>query len=154
MGSYNAAQKAEVKLFDELLKDLVKAIPEPKQTMGRPRLPLRETLFCAIQKVYSQLSSRRAFSLFQNAKEKGQIGHAPYFNAPSAFLNKPETTEILQNLVTLSALPVAGIENDFSVDSMGFRTTQFSAYNGVKHGQRNSINGSKLIFAQVSKPMW
>jgi len=27
--AYNEAQKAEVKLFDELLKDLVKAIPEP-----------------------------------------------------------------------------------------------------------------------------
>lgn len=134
--AYNAAQKAEVKLFDELLKDLVKAIPEPEQTKGRPRLSLQETLFCSIQKVYSQLSSRRAHSLFQNATDKGQISHAPYFNAPSAFFNKPETTEILQKLVTLSALPVAGIEVDFAVDSTGFRTTTFSAYNGVKHGQK------------------
>jgi hypothetical protein len=77
----------EVKLFDELLKDLVKAIPEPEQTMGRPRIPLHESLFCAIQKVYSQLSSRRAYSLFENATERGQISHAPYFNAPSAFFN-------------------------------------------------------------------
>jgi transposase len=134
--AYNAAQKVEVKLFDELLKDLVKAIPEPEQTTGRPRLSLQETLFCSIQKVYSQLSSRRAHSLFQNATDKGQISHAPYFNAPSAFFNKPETTEILQKLVTLSALPVAGIEFDFAIDSTGFRTTQFSAYNGVKHGQK------------------
>jgi len=36
----------------------------------------------------------------------------------------------------LSALPVAGIENDFSVDSTGFRTTTFNAYNGMKHGQK------------------
>ena len=134
--AYNEAQKAEVKLFDELLKDLVKAIPEPEQTTGRPRLSLQETLFCSIQKVYSQLSSRRAHSLFQNATEKGQICHAPYFNAPSAFFNKPETTEILQNLVTLSALPVAGIEVDFAVDSTGFRTTQFNAYNRAKHCQK------------------
>jgi transposase len=134
--AYNEAQKAEIKLFDELLKDLVKAIPEPEQTTGRPRLSLQETLFCAIQKVYSQLSSRRAHGLFQNATEKGQISHAPYFNAPSAFFNKPETTEILQNLVTLSALPVAGIEVDFAVDSTGFRTTTFNAYNGMKHGQK------------------
>jgi len=134
--AYNEAQKAEVKLFDELLKDLVKAIPEPEQTRGRPRLSLQETLFCSIQKVYSQLSSRRAHSLFQNAVERGQIEHAPRFNAPSAFFNKPETTEILQKLVTLSALPVTGIEVDFAVDSTGFRTTTFSAYNGVKHGQR------------------
>ena len=134
--AYNAAQMAEVKLFDELLKDLVKAIPEPEQTKGRPRLSLQETMFCAIQKVYSQLSSRRAHSLFQNATERGQISHAPYFNAPSAFFNQPETTSILHKLVTLSALPVAGIEEDFSVDSTGFRTTTFSAYNGVKHGQK------------------
>jgi transposase len=133
--AYNAAQKAEVNLFDDLLKDLVKAIPEPVQTMGRPRLSIHETLFCAIQKVYSQLSSRRAHSLFENATEKGQINHAPYFNAPSTLFNNPDMTPILHELVTLSALPVAGIENDFSVDSTGFRTTTFSAYNGMKHGQ-------------------
>jgi transposase len=134
--AYNEAQKVEVRLFDELLKDLVKAIPEPEQTKGRPRLSLPETMFCAIQKVYSQLSSRRAHSLFQNATERGQISHAPYFNAPSTFFNNPETTPILHKLVTLSALPVAGIETDFSVDSTGFRTTTFSAYNGIKHGQK------------------
>jgi transposase len=134
--AYTEAQKSEVKLFDELLKDLVKAIPEPEdQTMGRPRLSIQETLFCAIQKVYSQLSSRRAFSLFQNATERQQISHAPNFNQPSILFNKPEMTPILHNLVMLSALPVAGIENDFSVDSTGFRTTTFSAYNGAKYGQ-------------------
>lgn len=133
--AYNEAQKAEVNLFDDLLKDLVKAIPEPEQTKGRPRLSLQETMFCAIQKVYSQLSSRRAHSLFQNATERGQISHAPYFNAPSTFFNQPETTPILHKLVTLSALPVAGIEEDFSVDSTGFRTTTFSAYIGAKYGR-------------------
>ena len=134
--AYNAAQKAEVNLFDELLKDLVKAIPEPEQTIGRPRLSIHETLFCAIQKVYSQLSSRRAYGLFENATEKRQINHAPHFNAPSKLFKNPDTTPILHELVTLSALPVAGIENDFSVDSTGFRTTTFNAYNGMKHGQK------------------
>jgi transposase len=134
--AYNKAQKAEVNLFDDLLKDLVKAIPEPEQTIGRPRLSLQESMFCAIQKVYSQLSSRRAYSLFQNATEREQIEHAPHFNAPSRLLNNPEMTPLLHELVALSALPVAGIENDFSVDSTGFRTTCFSAYNGEKHGQK------------------
>jgi hypothetical protein len=133
--AYNAAQKAEVNLFDELLKDLVKAIPEPEQAMGRPRLSLHETFFCTIQKVYSQLSSRRAYSLFQNATEKGQIDHAPNFNVPSKLFNNIEITPILHKLVTLSALPVAGLETDFSVDSTGFRTTTFNVYNGLKHGQ-------------------
>ncbi|MFZ3148152.1 MAG: IS5 family transposase [Methanothrix sp.] len=134
--AYNEAQIAEIKLFDELLKDLVKAIPEPEQTVGRPRLSLQETLFCSIQKVYSQLSSRRASGLFQNATERGQINHAPHFNSPSKLFNNEEMTPILHELVTLSALPVAGLENDFSVDSTGFRITTFNAYNGMKHGQK------------------
>jgi transposase len=133
--AYNAAQKVEVKLFDELLKDLVKAIPEPEQTIGRPRLSIHETLFCAIQKVYSQLSSRRAYSLFQNATEKGQIEHAPHFNSPSKLFKNPETTPILHKLVMLSALPVAGLETNFAVDSTGFRTNTFSAYCDDKHGK-------------------
>jgi len=86
--------------------------------------------------VYSQLSSRRAHGLFQNATERGQISHAPNFNSPSIFFNNPDVTPILHELVMLSALPVAGIENDFSVDSTGFRTTTFNAYNGMKHGQK------------------
>lgn len=134
--AYNAAQMAEVKLFDELLKDLVKAIPEPEQTKGRPRLSIHETLFCSIQKVYSQLSSRRAHGLFQNATERGQIEHTPDFNVPSKLFKNPEMTPILQRLVTLSALPVAGIEVDFAVDSTGFRTTTFNAYEGAKYRQK------------------
>jgi hypothetical protein len=93
--AYNEAQKAEVNLFDDLLKDLVKAIPEPEQTIGRPRLSLQLTMFCAIQKVYSQLSSRRAFSLFENATEKGQIEHTPDFNMPSKLFKNPDMTPIL-----------------------------------------------------------
>jgi transposase len=145
--AYNEAQKIEVKLFDELLKDLVQTIPEPEQSMGRPRLPLHETLFCAIQKVYSQLSSRRAYSLFQNATERGQINHAPHFNAPSKLFNNPEITPMLHKLITLSALPVAELETDFAVDSTGFRTTTFNAYNGVKHGQAKEHRWIKAHFA-------
>lgn len=133
--AYNEAQKTEVKLFDELLKDLVQSIPEPDQHMGRPRHSIHDTLFCSIQKVYSQLSSRRAHSLFQNATERGQIERAPCFNIPSNFFNKPEITPILHRLVFLSALPVASIKTDFAVDSTGFRTTSFSAYEGEKYGR-------------------
>lgn len=141
--AYNEAQKAEVKLFDELLKDLVQAIPEPEQRMGRPRHSMHDVLFCSIQKVYSQLSSRRAHSLFQNATERGQIKKAPCFNTPSYLFNKPEITPILHRLVFLSALPVAGLETDFAIDSTGFRTTTFSAYEGEKYGKTKEHNWLK-----------
>jgi hypothetical protein len=105
-GAYNQAQTEEIKLFDELLKDLVQGIEEPPKGFGRPKLSLQETAFCAIQKVYSQLSSRRAVSLFGNAVEKGQIGHKPHFNAVSKLLNRPELTPILHELLAISASPL------------------------------------------------
>jgi len=144
--AYTEAQKAEVKLFDELLMDLVKAVPEPEQHMGRPRLPISEALFCSIQKVYSQLSSRRAHTLFQNAEEKGQLEKAPCFNTPSYLFNRSDITPILHRLVFLSALPVAGIETDFSIDSTGFRTTTFSAYEGEKYGRSKQHKWLKAHF--------
>jgi transposase len=101
--------------------------------MGRPRLSIYDALFCAIQKVYSQLSSRRAHSLFKNAEDREQIEKAPCFNTPSYLFNRSDITPILHRLVYLSALPVAGIETDFAVDSTGFRTTTFSAYNSEKY---------------------
>ena len=43
---------------------------------GRPPLPLREQVFCAVQKVYSQLSSRRAAGLFDQPVERQRLDHA------------------------------------------------------------------------------
>ena len=39
--AYTKAQTSEVKMFDELLSDLVESIEEPEQGMGRPRVPLK-----------------------------------------------------------------------------------------------------------------
>lgn len=141
--AYNEAQTNEVRLFDELLKDLVQNIEEPNQHMGRPRLSLRETAFCSIQKVYSQLSSRRARSLFKNAEEREQINHTPHFNAISKMLLREEMTPILQDLIRLSAIPLAGIETDFAVDSTGFTCSGFGAYCIEKHNNKRHHNWVK-----------
>lgn len=135
--AYNAAQTNEIRLFDELLKDLVQSIPnEPQVGAGRPRVPLGEAIFCSVQKVYSQLSLRRSHTLFRNAEERHQIDHAPHFNIPSKLLNRADITPVLHRLIHLSALPLASIERDFATDSTGFRTTSFGCYNGEKHGER------------------
>jgi transposase len=79
------------------------------------------------------IKSSRLQSILE-AEEREQIEHAPHFNVPSKIFNNPEITPILHSLVFLSALPVAGLETDFAVDSTGFRTTTFSAYNSSKYG--------------------
>jgi len=132
--AYTKAQTNEVRFFDELLKELVKNIEEPEQVIGRPRLSLRESIFCSIMKVYSQLSSRRACSLYGNAEDKGHIGKAPNYNAVNKLLNRKDLTPILNGLLTISALPLRSLETKFAPDSSGFRTSQFGQYAVEKYG--------------------
>ena len=131
--SYNMAQNEEVKLFDSMLSDLVVNIEEPIQTIGRPRLKLSDELFCAIQKVYSQLSSRRSESLFEFAESRDQISHKPHFNVTSKVLNREEISPILENLLSITALPLKSIETKFATDSSGFRTRNFMQYAEQKY---------------------
>jgi len=133
-GAYRQAQNAEVKLFDQLVSDLVEGVEEPEQQRGRPRVSLKQGLFCAIQKVYSQLSSRRAFSLYENAEQRNQIEKAPSYNAINVFLNRKDITPILHELLTLTALPLKAVESNFAVDSSGFRTRCFGQYAEEKYG--------------------
>ena len=134
--AYNQAQNVEVNKFDELLKELVQNIEEPEYVFGRPAISLREQVFCSIQKVYSQLSSRRAKSLFNNAHEKGYLKRNPNYNVVNKLMVKPELTPILQELVGISASPLKAVENDFAIDSSGFRTTTFNDYCREKHHTR------------------
>lgn len=135
--AYNLAQTGEVNLFDKLLGDLVKIAPEPPrhEGAGRPRLSLQGELFCAIQKVYSQLSSRRAHSLYKNAEERQQIDKAPNFNAINKLLEREDITPILHELLTISAMPLRSVETTFAADSSGFNTSQFGQYAVEKYGE-------------------
>ncbi|MDD5111115.1 MAG: transposase [Candidatus Altiarchaeota archaeon] len=137
--AYNKAQTGEITSFDELLKDLVENVEEPirdPSLIGRKPLTLRDGLFCSIQKVYSQLSSRRAYTLYKNASQKEQLNKVPNFNAINKFLNREEITPLLHQLLTLTALPLKSVETTFAPDSSGFRTTQFNQYCVEKHGTK------------------
>jgi transposase/predicted nucleic acid-binding Zn finger protein len=142
--AYNYAQSNEIELFDKLLFELIQLVDEPDQCMGRPRLQFRDQIFCSIMKVYSQLSSRRAKCLYDQALERAQIIHSPHFNAVSKTLNKPEITKILYDLVRQSAVPLAGIETNFAVDSTGFRCSTFGRYCEEKHGLKRARNWLKV----------
>jgi SWIM zinc finger len=60
--AYNAAQTNEKERVATLLHDLCAAIDNPVQKRGRPRLPLSDTIFCAVMKVYGGASGRRTMT--------------------------------------------------------------------------------------------
>jgi transposase len=132
--AYTSAQTSEWILFDTLLEDLVEGVEEPEQRMGRPRLRMKDLFFCSVQKVYSQLSSRRARSLYTEAGEMERIAKAPNYNAINMFLNREDITPRLENLLSESAMPLRSVETCFAQDSSGFSTSRFSQYYVQKYG--------------------
>jgi hypothetical protein len=123
--NYNRAQQTENSHFLALLYELCSKIKEPIQTMGRPRLPLKDVIFAVMFKVYSMLSSRRFASDMRDALAKGYVSKAPSFNSVFDYLQMESLTPYLKQLIVESALLLKSIESDFAVDASGFSTSTY-----------------------------
>ena len=132
---YNAAQTQEKTRFIPLLKALCEVIEQPPQGRGRPRLPLQDMVFSCIYKVYEGFSSRRFMSDLRDTQTQECIHTAAHFNSVLRYLADPKLTALLTQLVTVSSLPLKGIENNFAVDSSGFSTCRFVRWFNKKYGR-------------------
>ena len=120
--AYNEAQTQEQDKFQTLLADLCSGLVTVQPKSGRPRLPLSDAVFSIAFKVYSTVSQRRFMSDLREAHTRGFISKVPHFNSISNYLENPELTPILFNLITQSSLPLKSVEVDFAADSSGFTT--------------------------------
>ena len=133
--AYNAAQTHEKERFLDLLRDLcggVSELPQPKN--GRPRLPIQDALFAACFKVYSTMSVRRFMTDLRDAQAKGYIAKVPHFNSVCNYLESPQLTPVLRELITETSLPLKAVEIDFAADSSGFTTSRFVRWFDHKYG--------------------
>lgn len=133
--AYNAAQCAEHDLFPRLLKDLTSPLSQPYSGQGRPRLRLSDMAFTVVSKVYSGLSARRFDGEVREAKALGVTETGPAFATVLRYLRDPELTPVLTRLVTLSALPLASVEQDFAMDATGFTTCNYVRWYDHKWGK-------------------
>jgi transposase len=132
--SYNAAQQTEKSHFLAFLYQLCSKVEEPIQTMGRPRLPLKDIIFAVTYKTYSMLSSRRFASDMRDALARGYVSRSVHFNSIFDYLQMESLTPYLKQLIAESARPLQSIETDFAVDSSGFSTTNYVRWFDVKYG--------------------
>lgn len=133
--AYNAAQTQEKSHLQALLYELCRAIPEPLQQRGRPRLSLADIIFSSTFKVYSTVSGRRFQSDLQEARRRGFLSKMPSYNSVFRYLESEALTPYLYDLIATSALPLKSVETDFAVDSSGFSTGQFMRWLDVKYGK-------------------
>lgn len=133
--SYNAAQTTEKEHVGALLRGLCEGIIPPKQTRGRPRLPLADLAHAAAMKVYVGMSGRRASTDVRECAAKGLIDRAPHFNSVLDFIDRADVTPLLTTLVEESAAPLKAVESRFAVDATGFGTTTYRRWYDAKYGR-------------------
>ncbi len=141
--AYNKAQCEEKDRLLPMLADLCSTIPQAPQGKGRPRLPMSDMTFAAVSKVYGGMSARRSDSDVRDHADKGLTTQDPHFNSVLRYLRSPEMTPILKELVTLSALPLKGVETDFAADSTGFSTCRFVRWFDHKWGSEAAATPAK-----------
>lgn len=136
--AYNAAQTNEARRLPELLHALCQGIVQPPQGKGRPRLPLADVVFCAVIKVYSTVSGRRAVGDLGECHARGFIAKVPHYNSTFNYLESPALTPILKALIEESAAPLKAAESQFAVDASGFSTCRFERWYDAKYGRERS----------------
>ena len=133
--AYNKAKTQEKYLFYLLLDELCSVIQEPIHESGRRPIPLRDLLFCACLKIYSNYSARKISSDMKHAQEAKFISKVPHFNSLLTFMNNKFTEDLLMRLITISAMPLKQLETDFAHDSTGFGCYQYARWMKVRFSQ-------------------
>lgn len=133
--AYNAAQCEEKARVQILLKSLCGGITEkPQVGRGRPRMPLRDVVFCAVMKVYGTLSGRRSTTDLRTCEEQGHVEHAPAYNSIFRLMERADLMPLLKTLVEESAKPLRAIERTFAADATGFATETYVRWFDHAHG--------------------
>src|ERR1051326_3190670 len=136
--SYNAAKCNRKRHFRLLLRELCDCVEQPEQVLGRPRLPLKDVIFCMVYKIYTKWDSRVFTGDADDARDMGFIEHVPHFNTLSNYYRKELLTFVLERLIELSSLPVVPFENKFAVDATGFSTDRYARWVNVRMSEEVS----------------
>ena len=126
--AYDKSQIQQKELFMKLLNDLCRLIPEPEYVFGRPKMSLRDMVFSSALKVFSTFSLRRFSTDMRIAQEKSFIEKVPYYSTVARYMENPEITPIIEQLIKISSLPLKSIETNFAVDSTGFSANRYGSW--------------------------
>lgn len=132
--AYNHAQTMEKVLFKRLASDLLQVVHEEKKPSRGPHgYNIQTRLFTLLLQTYTGKSSRRVVSEVKEAKGQGLVEQVPHFNSILNFYDDRDLPELLKQLISITAKPLEQVEQDFTVDSSGFSTSQYESWNHAKY---------------------
>jgi len=135
----NTAQCEEKERAQILLHAPCEGIGQPEQKMGRPRLLLRDAVYCATMKVYGTMSGRRSTTDLRACEENGLVTRAPSYNSLFRAMERPDLTPLLKTLIEEFATPLKAIERSYAVDGTGFATSTYARWLDHKYGEEKKV---------------
>ena len=122
--NYNLAQTKEIILATKIINDLInyKGYTTITKKTGRPSAHLSDILKSIILKIYNTKSTRRNQGHLHLNQKAGHLIKTPHFNTIIKYLNNPQITPILTELITETSKPLVSFESHFSPDATGFST--------------------------------
>ena len=98
-------------------------------------------------KVYSTHSGRQAISDISTAKGQWNTGTSPVVTSVARYLEDPNLTPLLRELIEQSALPLPAVETDSAADSTAFATTTYHRW--LNHKWHKEIKEAQWVNLHV-----
>ncbi len=149
--AYDKAKCNEDGLFKGLLHELISAcIEEPIKKAGRKGYTRKEKICFMCIKVFYKSDLRKAVSILDELKNSKYIDRVPSFKSIDNFFNDPSLSEVLDDLILISALPLANLEETGAIDSTGFSISKFERWFDYKWGK---LEGKKRVWRKAHVAM-
>ena len=133
---YDAAKTNEDILFKKILQELLfLSIEEPPVKNGRRPYSLKDRLFSMAIKIYYNSDLRKAESILKELKNLHYIEKVPSYRSIDNFFNSEQLSKILDDLILITAMPLAQLETTGAIDSTGFSTSRFDRWTNYKWGK-------------------
>ncbi|MBI5046339.1 transposase [Candidatus Micrarchaeota archaeon] len=140
--AYDLSQTKEATLLHELAYSLCyQSLKEEPSKVGRPRLEIRERIFCMLLRVYFGKSSRRLIGFLQYAVMKGYLQKVPSYPSICRFFRDKEINAELLELLIETSKPLKEFETVFAVDASGFGTSLYAHYFNHEYRKHKTRKG-------------
>lgn len=126
--TYTVSLVREKELFINVMNDLVESIDLKEiKKRGRPSY-LKDLLKSCIMKVYLKSPARQLKTELKYLYDIGIINNIPNFNTINKFLDKQNLQQVLEEVITTSALPLNQVETHFAIDATGISSFKFNRW--------------------------
>jgi transposase len=136
--AYDLAKTNEQMLFKTLLTELLLLAnlkEEREFVKGKKGYCLQDKIFCLAIRTYYGSSLRKTTSVLKDLKKSHEINKVPCYKTISNFLNDKRMGKVLDELITLTTIPLLGVEKVAAVDSSGFSISKYERWNNFKWGK-------------------